>query len=54
LVATQSVSQHDRTPLHGALVVTHWVSRSQRFVVGSQPPLQQSLFFSQMSPSARQ
>jgi hypothetical protein len=54
LVGTQSVSQHERTPVQGSLVGTHCVSRSQRCVVGSHPPSQQSLFCSQMSPPARQ
>jgi hypothetical protein len=54
LLATQSVSQQERSPLHGWSVGTHWVSTSQRWVVGSHPPLQQSLFVSQMSPPARQ
>ncbi len=54
LLGTQSVSQHDRRPVQGSLVGTHCVKSSQRCVVGSQPPSQQSLFFSQMSPPARQ
>jgi hypothetical protein len=53
-LGTQSVSQHERSPVHGSFVVTHWVRRSQRCVVRLQPPSQQSLFFSQMSPPARQ
>jgi hypothetical protein len=48
------VSQHERRPLQGSSVGTHWFSRSQRCVVGSHPPSQQSAFFSQMSPPARQ
>jgi hypothetical protein len=48
------VSQQDRTPEHGSFVGTHIVSRSHRCVVVSHPPSQQSLFFSQMSPAARQ
>jgi hypothetical protein len=54
LLATHSVSQQDRSPVHGSLVGTHIVSTSQRWVVGLQPPSQQSLFVSQMSPPARQ
>jgi hypothetical protein len=50
----QSVSQHERSPLHGSLVGTHWVSRSHLCVVGSHPPSQQSALVSQMSPPARQ
>jgi hypothetical protein len=40
--------------VHGSFVGTHCVSTSQRCVVMLQPPSQQSLFFSQMSPPARQ
>jgi hypothetical protein len=54
LSGTHSVSQHDRSPVHGSFVGTHWVRTSQRCVVELQPPLQQSLFVSQMSPPARQ
>ncbi len=54
LFDTQRVSQHDRSPVQGSFVGTHCVRRSHRCVVGSQPPSQQSLFFSQMSPPARQ
>jgi hypothetical protein len=48
------VSQHERSPLHGSFVGTHFVSTSQRWVVGLHPLSQQSELCSQMSPPARQ
>jgi hypothetical protein len=52
--SAQSAEQQSRTPVHGSPEDEHEPSVSQRCVVPSQPPVQQSAPVVQSSPSARQ
>lgn len=52
--SAQSAEQHERTLVHGSPDVEHEPNIPQRPVAGSQPPVQQSKFVVQISPSARQ
>ena len=52
--SAQSAEQHVRTPVHGSPELEQDPKNPQRPVVASQPPVQQSKFVVQISPSARQ